>query len=132
MSVFPRNRVFLFAAALLAAAQALLAGTPSARTQARMVFDPTTSSVIMFGGQSPFDKGTAKSYDLDETWLWNGSRWVQHYSNVTPPARSAFAMVWDSKRSRALLFGGKQGATELGDTWVYRNGEWSAVDTPNA
>ncbi|HEX7154195.1 MAG TPA: kelch repeat-containing protein [Thermoanaerobaculia bacterium] len=131
MSVLPRNRAWL-GAILFLTTQALFAAYPSARTEVRMAHDPMTGNLVLFGGQTDRDSATQTSYDLAETWLWLGERWVQHYPSVTPPARSGHAMVTDTNRAQIVMFGGRQGATELNDTWVWKFDNWREVVTPNA
>src|SRR5437762_9410640 len=95
-----------------------------------MVFDVRTSHVVLFGGSTKVDAGTRLSYDLDDTWEWNGDRWVQVYPAHSPHGRSFHAMTYDSNRQRTVLFGGKYGtavtnAIELNDTWVYDGSDWT-------
>src|SRR4051794_35348910 len=91
MSVLTRNRIFVLTAAMsLMAASSLFASWPTARTQARMVYDRTSTNVILFGGESPNDSGTKTAYALDETWLWNGARWLRIFPSHSPGGRSAF------------------------------------------
>jgi hypothetical protein len=133
MSVLTRNRIFVLTAAMsLMAASSLFASWPTARTQARMVYDRTSTNVILFGGESPNDSGTKTAYALDETWLWNGARWLRIFPSHSPGGRSAFAFVYDTNRNRALLFGGAAVKTELNDTWAFKNGDWTKIDTPNS
>jgi galactose oxidase-like protein len=131
MSVHFLRRVLLVAA-LLFSAQALLAGNPSALTGSHMVFDESTGLSVLFGGLTPVDAGTVLAYNPTDTWLWNGQRWMQRYAAHNPPGRSSHVMVYDGARSRVLVFGGRQGSTDLGDTWVYQNGDWTAVPTTDA
>lgn len=133
MSVQALKRIaFLAVAALFAATPTLLAGFPAARTGPRMVFDDSTKTIVLFGGLTINDLGTARSYELDETWIWNGERWIQQYPAHVPPGRDSHVMVYDSSRHRAVMFGGRGAAGELTDTWIYENGDWSELATPNA
>ncbi len=127
MSVDTLKRSLILAAgALLAVAQAARADFPSGRTLARMVFDPSIGSTVLFGGQTAEDLGTSRTYDLSETWIWNGARCLQRYPAHVPPGRSAHVMVYDSARERVVIFGGKSGTkTEIADTWAFKNGDWS-------
>src|SRR5205085_1532515 len=131
MSVLTRNRILSFIAAIPLFATSLSAASPSARTQARMFYDRVSTNVILFGGESPNDQGTKQAYPLAETWSWNGVRWTRLMTAHTPPARSAFPLVYDTARNRALIFGGASGAkTELDDTWAFQNGDWTQIVTP--
>ncbi|HEX8153480.1 MAG TPA: hypothetical protein VF698_10160, partial [Thermoanaerobaculia bacterium] len=103
MSVTTRIRsIFILAAALLVA-PTLLADFPASRIEPRMVFDTTIGQSVMFGGQTPVDRATNRTYELAETWLWNGSRWTQTYPAHSPSGRAAHVFVWDSIRNRGVL-----------------------------
>ena len=133
MSVLTRNRIIVLTAAMsLMAASSLFASWPTARTQARMVFDRASSNVILFGGESPTDSGTKTAYALNETWSWNGVRWLRIFTAHSPGGRSAFPFVYDTNRNRALLFGGAAVKEELNDTWAFKDGDWTKIDTPTS
>jgi hypothetical protein len=130
---------------------------PSARSQHSMVFEKSTGNVLLFGGgladsgssiwpetlnyadpnQRPgpgasYD-GTGISLAFGDTWEWNPATgaWTQLTPASAPSARYDSAMVWDSKRNCAVLFGGmkKPLVTANGlpqqDVW-----EWDPA-TPN-
>lgn len=131
MSVLTLRRTFL-AAALLLSAQALLAANPSARTGVRMVYDESAGSTVLFGGITATDAGTIQAYQLADTWLWTGARWIQRFPAHTPPGRSSHIMVYDPNRSRIVSFGGRGATSDLDDTWVYDSSDWTQISTPNA
>lgn len=131
MSVSTLRRFFIVAALVLPA-QALLAANPSARTGARMVYDESAGKTVMFGGVTALDAGTQLAYEPADTWIWTGARWVERYPAHHPAGRSSPAMVYDSARSRAVLFGGRAQTTDLNDTWVYANNDWSQITTSDA
>ena len=126
MSVLtPAKRLFLTVVLSLLVATSVLANNPSPRSEVKMVYDPATFNSILFGGRSGVDYGTAATYFSNETWIWNGSRWSQRFPATSPAARSAYGMVFDPVRSRAVLFGGRNGDTSFfGDTWAFSNDEW--------
>lgn len=135
MRVFTPKRAVLFVVAVLLGASAF-ASNPSPRAQARMVWDTPNDVGILFGGLGPFDQGTTLQHDSAETWLWNGSRWLQRFPATIPPARAVHSMVWDSTRNRVVMFGGRQSpadieepTTFLNDTWVYQNGNWTKIES---
>lgn len=138
MSVPTLKRAFLAVVVLLIGTTAY-AGHPSARTYPRMAFDAKTGQTILFGGESAFDTGTQLAYDSDETWVWGGGYWTQIFPANNPGGRSAHGMVYDSTRQRIVLFGGRRQKqtpdgelTVLNDTWVWENGNWREIVTPNA
>jgi hypothetical protein len=131
MSVHSLKRSFLLAAAAVFVAGIASAATPGARYETRMVYDASVKRIILFGGTTAIDAGTRVSYDLDDTWEWNGSRWVERFLDVHPSKRSAHMMVYDSNHSRTILFGGHNALNYYNDTWSYQNGVWTQINTPN-
>ena len=110
------------------AQQAPLTG-PSARSHHAMVFDPMRQRAMMFGG------APTSQVPVDETWEWTpfqptfpnplqGS-WALRNVSPKPAARSGHAMVWDSVRNVAVLFGGGGGSGILNDTWNWNGTVWS-------
>ena len=131
MSVLSPKRVILFVAATLLAFP-LFATNPSPRLAPRMAFDEESGVGVLFGGRGLTDPATALEHGSDETWLWVRNHWVQVFPQVAPPPRSAHAMVYDSARDRVIVFGGRKEATVIrqrfsmhGDTWAWKNGEWT-------
>lgn len=107
---------------------------PSARAQHVMVWQASTGKVLLFGGgrsdANSYD-GTGISVSLGDTWEYDGTTqsWSQAKAAASPTARHNAALVWDSSRNVAVLFGGMQtditgaGGIPKRDTW-----EWD----PNA
>src|SRR6476469_369349 len=122
----------LLAAALLLCAQSWLAGNPSTRTGARMVYDEPKGFTVLFGGVTPNDLGTVQPYYPTDKWIWTGAQWLQRYTAHTPQGRASHVMVYDSNRRDIVVFGGRNGNNDLNDTWVFDNGDWTQVTTPNA
>jgi N-acetylneuraminic acid mutarotase len=135
MGVLTPKRAVLFAVAVLLGASAF-ASNPSPRTQARMAWDIPNDVGVLFGGLGPNDPATGVQHDSAETWLWNGSRWLQRFPATTPPARAIHSMTYDTKRNRVVMFGGRVAQTDakavptyLNDTWVYADDNWTAIDS---
>jgi hypothetical protein len=133
-----RIRTFVAAGALLLASFTLLADTPGGRAETRMVYDPISTHTILYGGATAIDKGTKISYDLADTWEWTGDHWVHLLTPHSAGQRSGHVMVYDSNRSRIVIFGGRRTDTVknvqniLNDTWIFQNGDWSQLATPNS
>lgn len=132
---FPSLRRMLAGLALLTVAPLSLLAEPSARMASSMIFDEVSRRVILFGGVTPaFIRGEeqfARDY-IDETWTWNGRRWLQLFPETRPSGRGGATFVWDSFANRGILFGGvTAGGTSIGETWEYRNGTWEQLDVPN-
>jgi hypothetical protein len=135
MSDFSPRRTLFLSCLFLLLATAASAVTPSGRFDARMVYDSATTRTILFGGSTATDVGGSKlSYEFSDTWDWNGVHWTQLFPLHVPTARYGHTMVYDSARKRIVLFGGRtgNGKQDLGDTWVFKDGDWTQIDTPNA
>ena len=85
---------------------------PSARINMAMAYDPAGKSIVLFGGYDGI------SY-LNDTWIFNGSGWVQLHPPVSPAARTASAMGFDRGTGKIVMFGGYNGNQYLGDTWIW-------------
>jgi len=113
---------------------------PAGRSQHRMVFEKSTGKVLLFGGGSSATDGSSSIFPLvvgydgsgvdrsfDDTWEWDPvtGAWFQLRSKFSPSARFDSALVWDSQRTRAVLFGGMEQDVEGGaetprqDTWEW-------------
>ena len=94
-------------------------GPPSARESSSAVYDPTTNSLIVYGGDSG-------GQPMGDIWILsnaNGSSgtpvWTQMSpSNSGPVARSGHTATYDSQNNVMTIYGGYNGTSVLGDTWV--------------
>lgn len=94
-----------------------------------MVYDSAHGVVLLFGG-GPY-RADSTSPLSNELWAWNGSSWQRLASAGPSPRRDAF-FVFDSKRGRAVLFGGLTTftpATVASDTWEWDGTAWKQVAT---
>jgi MYXO-CTERM domain-containing protein len=86
---------------------------PAARAQHVMVWESSTGKVLLFGGgrsdSNSYD-GTGISVSLGDTWEYDGATkiWTQAKAAASPTERHDSAMIWDSARKVAVLFGGMQ------------------------
>jgi hypothetical protein len=89
---------------------------PEGRYLQAVAFDETQKVLAMFGGMV----GKPPATPSIELWLWpqvNGE-WTKLEVAEGPVARSGAAMVFDSKRGKFLLFGGRAAdGSNLDDTW---------------
>jgi hypothetical protein len=89
-----------------------------------LVYDPAASEYVYFGG-------CASACPTNITWTFSNDTW----RNVTgdslaPPARYYADMAYDANAGGVVLFGGVNAAgADLNDTWLYRGGAWSRVNT---
>ncbi|MDY6834280.1 MAG: kelch repeat-containing protein [Chloroflexota bacterium] len=98
---------------------------PSARGDHAMVYDPSSSRAILFGGWDG-------SYD-DETWVYDldSNTWEQLEPIEKPSARGSHTMVYDSLNSRVVMFGGWDGSYD-DETWAYdlSSDMWKQMNPP--
>jgi len=114
-------------------AQVSLAG-PGPRTFPAMAYDGVRQKLVLFGGNRVlFGKDADDSKFLDDTWEWDGRRWIQ-IDVHGPGPRTEASMTFDSRRGRIVLFGGysRVGAVinRFGDTWEWDGVEWTRTDAP--
>lgn len=98
---------------------------PVAREDARMVYDPASQQVILFGGAN-YTTGVR----FNDMWAWNGTAWNQRFvSGTIPPQRSGQGMAYDASRSRIVMYGGNlpNNVTNFADTWEYDGSVWTKV-----
>src|SRR3569623_1927804 len=89
---------------------------PRPRNRAALAYDSVRNRVVMFGGSDP-----RAAHFYNETWQWEGHDWQQAEPPPSPPARDGATMVFDSKRGRMILFGGRtrgpEGVSMYCDSW---------------
>lgn len=97
--------------------------TPGFRWGHAMVWDSVRHRAVLFGGSAT--TGSAPVVPLGDTWEWDGATWTNRTPRTPPPLRGA-AMVFDSARGEALLFGGIDASfTRSGGTWAWDGEEWT-------
>jgi hypothetical protein len=87
-----------------------------------LVYDAGRDRLVVFGGSS--GRGQVNGH----TWEWDGSSWKQ-FSGEGPGGRQAFAMVYDAKLGRTIIFGGMGTTPEqvFGDTWTFDGKKWEKL-----
>jgi uncharacterized protein (TIGR03437 family) len=96
------------------------AHNPGTRVGHVMLYDPVRQQTVMFGGYSP-----SSPYQLNDTWVWNGTDWTQLQPAHSPPIRANAAAVFDTVNQVVVLFGGTNYHGELNDTWVWNGTDWT-------
>ncbi|HXQ49206.1 MAG TPA: PKD domain-containing protein [Thermoplasmata archaeon] len=101
--------------------------TPPTTQSGGMVYDPTLGEFVLFGGNSG---GGA----LGDTWVYSDGTWTDLTSTLTtaPAARWYFGFTWDAADHYALLFGGRDGSTDMNDTWAFNATGWHDIATSQA
>ncbi|MEP7372563.1 MAG: hypothetical protein ABI675_04190 [Chitinophagaceae bacterium] len=86
------------------------------------VYDAHRDKLIAFGGSA--ERGVVNSI----TWEWDGFSWKK-FKGAGPEGRQAFAMIYDSKRKRTVLYGGAGASPEktFADTWEFDGTRWTKV-----
>lgn len=96
---------------------------PSPRSSHSAVEDPTTSSVVVFGGLRTETNGGL--LDLNDTWRLNANlTWTAlHPKGPLPTARQGHTAVYDSTNNRMIVFAGGEGFDSpcANDIWVLEN-----------
>lgn len=96
------------------------AHNPGQRVAHVMVYDSVRGEIVMFGGASI----TAGS-QLNDTWVWNGTDWIQRSPVHSPPIRANAAAAFDAVSKQVVLFGGTNVTGSLNDTWVWDGSDWT-------
>ena len=76
-----------------------------------VAYDETRKVIVMFGGQI-WNPSTWAAAPTDETWEWSPATgaWRLLAGGEAPKPRSGAAMVFDAKRNKLVLFGGRAGS----------------------
>lgn len=92
--------------------------SPLPRFACAMAFDEVRGEAVLFGGQNQL-LGTRFS----DTWIWNGTDWVQHFPAHVPPARDEQPMTYDPTIGSVQMFGGYY----LNDFWQWNGDDWTST-----
>ena len=84
-----------------------------------MAFDSARNRVVTFGGA-----GDIFEPDQDQTWEYDGDRWILRTPPMSPSARSGHVMAYDELRGRVVLFGGGADGAPGGETWEWDGSAW--------
>ena len=96
------------------------ATSPPPRWDATLAYNPTTRTLVLFGGQS-FDRV------FGDTWTWNGTTWTEQHPAMSPSPRIRVAMALDPKTGQDVLFGGIASDNHLRDTWTWDGQSWNQL-----
>ena len=86
---------------------------PIERCLMRAVWDTVRDRLLMYGGQ------TTDTPFLDDLWALASTGWQQLPRSPNPDARNLYAMVYDDRRKRAILIGGRTPAGQMNDVWLF-------------
>jgi hypothetical protein len=101
---------------------------PSPRNGSTMVYDRQRGKMVLFGG---YKYSTTGYIFYDETWEYDGMRWVKLSPLNHPSARETAGMVYDLVDKKTILFGGGRDAGTIvyGDTWEWDGVNWVRLTT---
>lgn len=99
--------------------QATPASSPPPRVYAAMDYDSARGVSVLFSGSTDGGPG-----NLQDTWEWNGSSWLQRTPASSPPALAGASMAYDSARGVSVLFGGDGAAGLAASTWEWDGTNW--------
>ena len=107
---------------------------PVGRWAPGMVWDSVRGRVLMFSGYIFSNVGRAE--DSNGMWAWDGRLWSR-VATGGPVARSNFGMAFDSRRDRAVVFGGRSPDSSEplpAVTWEWDGTAWAqaAASGPSA
>ena len=87
-----------------------------------LAYDSKADRLLTFGGDHIFTDGTF----FDDTWVYDpgAANWTKRHQALSPSARSYYAMAYDAKADRLVLFGGENAnhGDYFADTWAYSFG----------
>jgi hypothetical protein len=110
------------------------ATVPAPRSDAAMIFDRMRSQAVLFGGKIVVGQtcssffGCVDNYQaVNETWLWDGTTWLQAEPATRPSPRQYLGLAWDGVAGEVLLFGGINSPTAYNDTWQWNGVNWTQL-----
>ncbi len=93
------------------------------------VYDPSTQSIVLFGGQTvTLSAGQiSPPQPVYDTWLWNGTTWTQPHSLNVPHVNTSYsAMAYDPLLKGVVLYD-----TQSRVTWLWTGTNWKSLATTN-
>ncbi|MFH2007580.1 MAG: kelch repeat-containing protein [bacterium] len=101
--------------------------SPPARSLPAAAYDASRNRIVLFGGACSPNTGC----DLDDTWEYDGTQWVDTSPLSSPPARRGPTMAYLATVRRTVLFGGYDGNTYFPGTWEYDGTQWVETSPAN-
>ena len=104
---------------------------PAGRGNAAVAWNPTQSSLLVFGGSGlnatagPGAAGTP----LEDAWLLRGATWTELKVHG-PGALTAANAIWDQKRNRWMVLLGMSCPNPSDGAWAWEGTAWSKLASP--
>jgi len=92
---------------------------PPTREFGAMTFDSTRNRTILWGG------GNSAFVNLNDTWEFDGTSWLQRTPSTSPPALVGSAMAFDANRHVSVMFGGSGFPGNSAATWEWDGTNWT-------
>ena len=104
-----------------------MADGPPARYGHRMVYDPRSGVVVLFGGACIDAAGNVNAKKLGDTWVYHleTDHWEHMNPSPSPSPRHYHGMAYDARTEKTIVFGGAQEGTS-------RQGEYLGQRRPGA
>src|SRR5690606_5192073 len=132
------NPTLLLTAVVLTSAAAIAQHLPrwrqvpdlTARWGAAAAYDEARGRIVMFGG-TPI---IGPRMSLNDTWEWDGSRWLPRQPRTVPQPCDGAAMAYDPVRRTVIMFGGvnHDTVTALAETWEWDGEDWRQLTPTNS
>lgn len=101
-----------------------ISNNPDMKTaEGGLVYDAERDRIIAFGG-------TSNGNDVNNTtWEWDGHTWKK-FEGPSPEARQSFAMIYNSKEKKTIMYGGMGSSPDkiFTDTWEFDGHQWNKVN----
>lgn len=97
--------------------------TLSEREHATIAFDSVKSQLIVFGGDNSVGV-------LNDTWMFDGTKWSRLTTQQTSRSRTSAALVYNPDTATFILFGGDTHTVPnglLNDTWSFDGKGWTQL-----
>ncbi len=103
-------------------------GAPSARENAVIVYSPSDSGMLLFGGGS----GAGGQTPQGDTYLYQSGSWNLQTPAYSPSARIGPSAVYDAHDNEVIMFGGYSGGVQ-NDTYAWKGSAagWVQLIPPN-
>ncbi len=108
------------------------AATPGPRRGHSLVYDQRLRRVVLVAATPATPPPAPRQVRAQELWSWDGSRWERlHTSVAAPAAHTTNGAVFDSRRKRLVMYGGRIGGMTqdevAGDTWEWDGQRWQQM-----
>jgi hypothetical protein len=97
-------------------------GNPEPRAGSAMAYDETRQQMILFGG------ATGSGTYVNDTWEWDGSRWLELSPVTQPKVRQNHAMAWSPTDDAIVMVGGNgSGSYDNQRFWAWSGTNWDRI-----